>query len=146
MGPRHGVEPDAQMTLYRGSVVLVSLDPTVGHEQRGARPCVVVTAPVVNEAQRFPMVAVVPVTGTSGKGALYPPLRPGASGLKKPSWALIDQVRSVDKRRILRVFGQISAPELAAVNEGLRLFLGLDLLADDSEDANPPAFPPVAPS
>jgi len=109
----------------RGALILVSLDPTVGHEQRGARPCVVVTDPAVTEDQRFPMLAVVPLTGTPGEGALYPRLRPGESGVIKPSWALIDQLRAVDKRRVIRVFGVISPGELAAIDDGLQLFLGL---------------------
>jgi mRNA interferase MazF len=111
--------------LERGTVVLVSLDPTIGHEQRGARPCVVVADPAVTEDQRFPMLAVVPLTGTEGQGALYPALRPGDSGLRRPSWALIDQVRSVDKRRVTRIFGVITEVEMAAIDDGLRLFLGL---------------------
>ena len=113
------------MKFERGTVILVSLDPTVGHEQRGARPCVVVTDPAVTEDQRFPMLAVVPLTGTPGEGALYPRLRPGESGVIKPSWALIDQLRAVDKRRVIRVFGVIPPGELAAIDDGLRLFLGL---------------------
>lgn len=111
--------------LDRGAVVLVELDPTLGHEQRGVRPCVVVSDPAVNDDQRFPLVAVVPVTGTRGEGALYPELSPGRSGLAKTSFALTDQVRSVDKRRIRRVFGVVTSGELASVDEGLRLFLGL---------------------
>ncbi len=113
------------MRIDRGTVVLVELDPTVGREQRGVRPCVVVSDPAVNAEQRFPLVAVVPVTGTAGEGALYPALAPGASGLTKASFALVDQVRPVDKRRIRRVFGAVAAPELAAVDQGLELFLGL---------------------
>ena len=46
--------------MKRGTVVLVSLDPTTGHEQRGSRPCVVVTDPAVSSDQRYPMLAVVP--------------------------------------------------------------------------------------
>ena len=111
--------------MKRGTVVLVTLGPTIGHEQRGARPCVVVTDPAVSEDQRFPMLAVIPLTGTPGEGALYPDLRPGESGLNKPSWALIDQLRTVDKRRVDRVFGVVSPDELAAIDDGLRLFLGL---------------------
>jgi len=109
----------------RGQVVLVELDPTVGHEQRGTRPCVAVSDPVVNVDQRFPLIAVVPVTGTPGDGALYPELSPGASGLTKTSYALVDQLRSIDKRRIRRVFGRIRKNELAALDQGLELFLGL---------------------
>jgi mRNA interferase MazF len=115
--------------LKRGTVILVSLGPTVGHEQRGARPCVVVTDPSVTEDQRFPMLAVVPLTGTAGEGALYPGLRPGESGLVKPSWALIDRLRTIDKRRVSRVFGIVSRDELAAIDDGLKLFLGLGTAA-----------------
>ena len=78
--------------MKRGTVILVSLIPTVGHEQRGSRPCVVVTDPVVTEDQRFPMLAVVPLTGTAGEGALY-------------------------------------RDELAAIDDGLKLFLGLGTAA-----------------
>jgi len=72
------------------------------------------------------MLAVIPLTGTPGEGALYPSLRPGESGLRKPSWALIDQLRTVDKRRVDRVFGIVSPEELAAIDDGLRLFLGIE--------------------
>ena len=113
------------MTLERGTVVLVELDPTVGHEQRGVRPCVAVSDPEVNADQRFPLIAVVPVTGTAGVGALYPALSPGKSGLAKPSFALVDHIRSVDKRRIRRMFGRVSPIELASIDQGLELFLGL---------------------
>ena len=113
------------MTLDRGTVVLVELDPTVGHEQQGVRPCVAVSDPAVNADQRFPLIAVVPVTGTAGAGALYPALAPGSSGLIKPSFALIDHIRSIDKRRIRRMFAKVSPAELANIDQGLELFLAL---------------------
>lgn len=113
------------MRLGRGSVVVVELDPTVGHEQRGVRPCVVVSDPDVISDQRFPLVCVVPVTGTPGQGLLYPELAPGKSGLAKTSFALIDHLRSVDKRRVRRVFGELAPHEIAALDEGLAAFLGL---------------------
>ena len=113
------------MKVDRGTVVLVELDPTVGHEQRGVRPCIAVSDPAVNADQRFPLIAVVPVTGTPGEGALYPELSAGESGLTKTSYALIDHLRSIDKRRIRRVFGSVTRDEIAAVDQGLELFLGL---------------------
>lgn len=108
-----------------GLVVLVGFDPAIGHEQRGQSPCIAVSDPAVNTDQRFPLIAVVPVTGTPGEGALYPELSPGNSGLTKTSYALIDHIRSVDKRRVRRVFGQVSDDELKAIDLGLELFLGL---------------------
>lgn len=114
------------MTLARGTVVLVELDPTLGHEQRGLRPCVAVSDLAVNADQRFPLIAVVPVTGTPGDGALYPSLTPGRSGLTKTSYVLTDHVRSIDKRRIRKTYGQVSPAELASIDQGLELFLGLN--------------------
>jgi mRNA interferase MazF len=123
--------------LDRGAVVVVELDPTLGHEQHGVRPCVVVSDPDVIGDQRFPLVCLVPVTGTPGEGLLYPPLAPGQSGLAKKSFALIDQLRSVDKRRVRRVFGDLARQEMASIDEGLALFLGL---GDRLEE---PGAPPV---
>ena len=105
--------------------MLVGLDPAIGHEQRGVRPCIVVSDPDVIGNQRFPFVCIVPVTGTPGEGLLYPALAPGPSGLAKMSFALIDHLRSIDKRRILRVFGELAGGEIAAIDAGLSMFLGL---------------------
>jgi mRNA interferase MazF len=117
-------------------VVLIELDPTVGHEQRGVRPCVVVSNPDVISDQRFPLICVVPLTGTPGQGLLYPELAPGESGLAKRSFALIDHLRSVDKRRVRKVFGALARREIEAIDEGLAAFLGLDKWIH-SEDASP---------
>lgn len=113
------------MTVGRGALVVVELDPTVGREQQGVRPCIVVSDPDVIHDQRFPLVCVVPVTGTPGEGLLYPVLAPGASGLAKKSYALIDHLRSIDKRRVRRVYGELTREEMAAIDEGLAVFLGL---------------------
>jgi mRNA interferase MazF len=119
------VDEGIGVTLDRGTVVLVELDPAAGHEQRGVRPCITISEPTVNVDQRFPLIAVVPVTGTAGNGALYPGLAPGPSGLTKASYALVDHLRSIDKRRIRRIFGQVSSSELISIDQGLELFLGL---------------------
>ena len=113
------------MKIGRGALIVVDLNPTIGREQRGTRPCVVVSDPDVIGDQRFPLVCVVPVTGTPGEGLLYPPLAPGRSGLARKSFALIDHLRSIDKRRVRRVFGDLAREEIAAIDEGLALFLGL---------------------
>jgi mRNA interferase MazF len=111
--------------LGRGAVVFVELDPNAGSEQRGLRPCVVVSDPDVVSDQRFPVVCVVPITGIPGEGLLYPALAPGPSGLVKKSFALIDHLRSIDKRRIRRVFGELAREDIAAIDDGLAAFLGL---------------------
>lgn len=113
------------MKLHTGSIVLVDLDPTLGQEQRGIRSCIVVSDPDVVMDQRFPVLCIVPVTSTAGDGLLYPALKPGTSGLTKASWALVDHVRSIDKRRIRCGFGAIPFTEMRAVDEALTVFLGI---------------------
>ncbi len=73
-----------------------------------------VSDPDVISDQRFPLVCVVPITGT-------PPERLSNS---KKSFALI-HLRSIDKRRGRRVFGELAREEIAAIDEGLAVFFGL---------------------
>lgn len=113
------------MRIKRGTVALVALEPTVGHEQRGVRPCIVVSDPDVSASQKYPMLCVVPVSSTPGEGALYPMLGAGPSGLRNRSFALVDQLRSLDKQRVRRLYGVISPGELHSLEEGLRLYLAL---------------------
>ncbi len=75
------------MNLIRGTIVLVSLDPTRGHEQRGVRPCVIITDAEVITHQRFQKVCAVPETKTLGEGALYPSLDPDRKGIRIQSYA-----------------------------------------------------------
>lgn len=109
----------------RGAVVTLSLNPTFGSEQRGVRPCVIVSDPDVAGEQRYPLVAVIPLTRTAGAGALYPRLEPGDSGIRTVLFALVDQVRSVDKRRIRGIGRSVAPAEMEAIDAGLFLFLGL---------------------
>ena len=120
------------MRLERGIIVLVDLDPTVGHEQKSVRPCVVVSDPVISADRRYPLVGVVPLSGTAGCGALYPKLPAGSGGLRKDSFALTDRVRSVDKRRIVAAYGTLDPGAMDLIDEGLRLFLGLGLGVQDA--------------
>lgn len=117
------------MRIVRGTVLLVRLDPAKGHEQSGLRPCIAVSDPAVASEQRYPVVSIVPVTGTPLVGRLYPMLVARAGGLKKTSWALADQVRSIDKGRIEKVFVSISALELQAIDGALSLLFGLPVQA-----------------
>jgi mRNA-degrading endonuclease toxin of MazEF toxin-antitoxin module len=96
------------VTLRRGAVVVVELDPPSD----------------VIGGQRFRLVCVVPVQG-SQRGTPLSPSRACRSGLAKQSFVLIDQVRSINKRRVRRVFGELASEEITAIDEGLAAFLGL---------------------
>jgi mRNA interferase MazF len=95
----------------RGDVILVSFDPTLGHEQAGFRPAVVLSPAIYNKASALCLVC--PIT-TKIKGY---PFEVALEGTKKTSGvALADQVRSIDwQAREIKVVDHISTPSLATI-------------------------------
>ena len=120
--------------LRRGDVVSVRFDPAVGSEIRKTRPAVVVSN---DAACRYDAVLqVVPLTGLRNRG-----LRPfearidsAESGLRKPSRAVANQVRTVSRDRIARRVGRTTRDEQSAV-ETLELFRSVGIL--EAEFADP---------
>jgi mRNA interferase MazF len=94
--------------VTRGDIWQVTLDPTLGSEIRKARPCVVISPPEMHDHLRT--VIVAPMT-TGNKPA---PFRIPVSHGGKRGLILLDQVRTVDKVRLARRLGAVSAKTLAA--------------------------------
>jgi mRNA interferase MazF len=93
------------MGVRRGDIWWVNLGPTQGSEIRKSRPAVVITANALNRARRT--VIVVPLsTGPN-------------------SVAVCDQLRAVDKRRLTRMTGQLSAADLQTIGDSIRRILQL---------------------
>lgn len=112
--------------VSRGTIVLADLNPTVGQEQSGVRPCLVIGDSAIAAHQRFPLLMIAPLTSTPLAGVLYPEVVPSASnGLTKQSYVLVDQMRSIDKQRVIKAYGRLSVAELAAVDKALGALLGL---------------------
>lgn len=108
------------LNLNRGNVFWVNLDPTRGSEIAKLRPCVVVGASPINKARRT--VVVVPLS-TGGKPR--PPLAIPVRCLEKNVIAVCDQIRAIDKTRLVKKAGSLSFKDLAAVDDGLRQVLCL---------------------
>jgi mRNA interferase MazF len=100
----------------RFGVFLVKLDPTVGSETRRSRPCVVVSP---NEMNRYVRTVVVAPLTTSGHA--YPSRVPSHFD-GRDGQVVIDQLRTVDKARLVRRLGALDPDEAAAVLEVLREF------------------------
>ena len=94
--------------MTRGEIWLVKLDPTVGSEIRKTRPCVVLSPPEMHDHLRTVLVA--PMT-TAGREA---PFRIGVSHSGRKGLILLDQVRAVDKTRLVKRLGAVSPKALAA--------------------------------
>ena len=108
------------ITVRRGDIWWVNLDPTQGSEIRKTRPAVVITADALNRARRT--VVVVPLsTGPAAR----PPIVVATPSAGLNSVAVCDQLRAVDKRRLMRNSGRLSATDLGIVEEGVRRVLEL---------------------
>jgi mRNA interferase MazF len=115
--------------MRRGEVRWVELDPVLGAESNKRRPAVIVSNDGANTtASRLGrgVITVVPVTSNTSR--VYPfqvLLDADEAGLPRDSKAQAEQVRSVAIERIGVKVGQLTAPQLAALDEALRLHLGL---------------------
>lgn len=89
--------------VKRGEIWLINLDPTVGSEIRKTHPCVVVSPAEMNEHLRT--VIVVPMT-TKGFDA---PFRPTLTFQGTAGRLLLDQIRTVDKARLVKRLGSLTA-------------------------------------
>ena len=95
--------------VKRGEIWLVALDPTVGSEIRKSRPCVIVSPPELNFHLRT--VIVAPLTSKGFPAPFRIPVtHAGTKGL-----AVLDQIRTVDKVRLVKRLGAVSSKTLSAV-------------------------------
>ncbi len=95
--------------VKRGEIWLVALDPTVGSEIKKSRPCVIVSPPELNEHLRT--VIVAPMTS---RGFLAPFRIPVTHAAKK-GLIVLDQIRTVDKIRLVKRVGALNAKTLSNV-------------------------------
>ncbi len=94
------------MELKQYAIVLVNLDPTVGSEIRKTRPCLVISPNEINDNLRT--IIVAPMTT---KSKPYP-TRIKARHNNQTGWIVIDQIRTIDKSRIVRILGKITTKEI----------------------------------
>jgi len=110
-------------TPRRGDVYWASLNPTVGAEIAKTRPVLIISNDVGN--QHSPLVSVAPLTSASGE-RIYPfevLVVAGEGGIPRTSTILLNQIRTIDKRRLGRRLGALSAARMAEVDRAIRLSL-----------------------
>ena len=114
------------ITPRRGELYWVRLDPTIGSEIAKTRPCLVISNDVGNRYSD--RVTVAPITA-SGLNRIYPYevlIKAGEGGLIEDSKVMLDQIRSVDKRRLGRRIGILRHELMHEVNYAIRLSLAVD--------------------
>ena len=97
------------MKVAQYDVVLVNLDPTIGSEIRKTRPCLIISPDEMNRHLRT--VVIAPMTSKS-----HPyPTRVNVSHNDIEGFVVIDQIRTIDRRRIIKPLGKLSVDEIKAM-------------------------------
>ena len=113
--------------MKRGEVYDARLDPVEGSEQRGSQPVVVVSRDAINESS--PIVSAALCTTHREGRRIYPShvlVRAPGGGLDADSVILGEQVRVLDKKRLLRRRGELTPATMSRLNEALRIAFDLD--------------------
>lgn len=112
--------------VKRGEVFYADLSPVVGSEQGGVRPVLIVQNDVGN--RHSPTVIAAAITSKQDKTNLptHIGVKAGTGGLTKDSVVLLEQVRTLDKRRLRERAGQIDADVQRRVDEALGISFGLE--------------------
>lgn len=93
------------MELIQYQIVLVNLDPTLGSEMQKTRPCIIISPNELNKYLKT--VVIAPITSSSKN---YP-TRFKINHDKKTGWIVMDQIRTVNKLKILKILGHLAGKE-----------------------------------
>ena len=105
------------MEILQHSIYLVNLDPTIGHEIKKTRPCLVISPDEMN--QNIQTVIIAPMTTKSHK---YPTRAPVTVQNKK-GWIVLDQIRIVDNKRLIKKIGKINNETIKEVKSIIKEML-----------------------
>ena len=113
-----------QRRFRRGEIWTVDLEPVVGSEQGKARPALIIQNDIGNLYSPVLIVAAI----TSGENARYDvqvEVKSPEGGLHHNSTVLLNQIRTIDKRRMGRYWGRLSPQTMQQVDEAIKISLGL---------------------
>ncbi len=116
---------DSKMLVKRGEIYYADLSPVVGSEQGGVRPVLIVQNDIGNK--HSPTVIAAAITSQKEKNKLptHIPLSAASCGLAKDSVVLLEQVRTLDKRRLKERMGELDSESMSQVNDALSVSFGL---------------------
>lgn len=110
--------------MMRGDIYYADLSPVKGSEQGGMRPVLIIQNNKGNQYSPCTIVAVITTRGTKAKLPTHYWLK-DAAGLPFKSMVELEQIRTIDKSRLSRYVGTISANEMKEIDACLRISLGL---------------------
>jgi mRNA interferase MazF len=127
------------MSVKRGDIYYADLSPVVGSEQGGLRPVLIIQNDIGNKYS--PTVIAAAITSRLGKTRLptHIDIYADKVGLAKDSVVLLEQIRTLDKRRLKEKMGHLDDGVMAEVNSAIAVSFGLGGAMPSAEEASAPA-------
>ncbi len=121
--------------IKRGEMYLVNLNPIVGSEQGGKRPVLIIQNDIGNKHSSTVIVAAVTARITKGHLPTHVEISKGYEngGLLMDSVILLEQIRTLDKERLIKKIGMIKDDTMDEVNDCLLVSLGMDCMKNEDE-------------
>ncbi|HVL39016.1 MAG TPA: type II toxin-antitoxin system PemK/MazF family toxin [Fimbriimonadaceae bacterium] len=114
------------MAIEQGSLFWHDFGPRQDHLHEGRRPVLVVQTDALNRLEGYGNVVVVPLTTKEKKSPTYAKVEPSrANSLAGTSWAIANQIFTIDKKRLTESLGHVSAEEMYQVKEALKVTLAI---------------------
>lgn len=113
------------LTIRRGDVFYADLSPVIGSEQGGVRPVLVLQNDIGNRYSPTVIVSAITSQIEKAKLPIHVELDGEAYGLERDSVILLEQIRTIDKRRLRERVTHLGQDVMARVNEALMISLGL---------------------
>lgn len=109
--------------IKRGQIYLADLNPVIGSEQGGIRPVVVIQNDMGNHFSSTIIVAAI--TSKNNKKSIPTHAKLDNNTLQKESIALMEQIRTIDKCRLIELLGEVSKEEMVRMVEALRISIDI---------------------
>lgn len=113
------------MIVKRGDIYYADLSPVVGSEQGGIRPVLIIQNDVGNKYSPTVIAAAITSRINKAKMPTHIELTAREYGLNKDSVILLEQIRTIDKRRLREKIGRIDGAVMGSVNDALQVSFGL---------------------
>lgn len=125
------------MTVKRGDIYYADLSPVIGSEQGGLRPVLIVQNDIGNKYS--PTVIAAAITSKMGKSRLptHIDIYADKVGLAKDSVILLEQIRTIDKKRLKEKMGHLDDSVMNAVNDAISISFGLGEATESAYNAQP---------
>lgn len=114
------------MIVKRGDIFYADLSPVVGSEQGGVRPVLIIQNDVGNKYSPTVIVAAITSQINKAKMPTHIELSANEYGLSKDSVVLMEQIRTVDKKRLKEKIGHVSEELLPMIDDALKISFGVD--------------------